>query len=97
MKKLLLATTFGLIAATASFAGQQYNPEVSGVRDCEMVKVMSELNPGTVLYTYRADPTCGNVRTSRSVYIGIEVEKDKDGNITKTKITRTVGDEDNGG
>lgn len=96
MKKILLATTFGLIASIG-MAGTKYNPEVSGVRDCEMVKVMSELNPGTVLYTYRADPTCGNVRTGKDFTLTFDLIKDKEGNVIGTKVTKTVTNEENNG
>jgi hypothetical protein len=97
MKKFTLIAAL-LIGTAPAFAGTKYNPEVSGVRDCEMVKVMSERNPGQVLYTYRADPTCGNVRVGKDVLTASVLVKDKAGNVIGTRWERTViSDENNGG
>lgn len=97
MTKLMTALLVAFSIPSLAFAGQQFNPEVSGERSCEMVEVMSDLTPGKVLYTYRADPTCGSVRTGNSVLIGAAAIRDKAGNVIGTKFTRTNLGEDNGG
>lgn len=96
MKKLLLTAALMLGTAPA-FAGQQYNPEVSGERSCEMVEVMSDLTPGKVLYTYRADPTCGSVRTGNNIRTFEREIKDKAGNVIGRVTVRENLGEDNGG
>ncbi len=88
MKKILLSTALLSAIAGSAFAGTKYNPEVSGVRDCEMVKVMSDLNPGQVLYTYRVDPTCGNVRTGKDFTITI---------VKGVPVKTVINEENNGG
>lgn len=65
MKKFLLVTTMLALTAGASFAGNTKFDEALSGETCERVEVLGK--NGNVLYTYRADPSCGNVRTGNNV------------------------------
>lgn len=63
--KIAIITATAILMASTAFAGNtKFDPEKAGV-ECEMVEVLGKA--GNVLYSYRADPSCGNIRTGNNV------------------------------